>query len=91
MQSVAELAPPPSEGSTVDVLKRAMAMALELEQLLRNQQALEQREGYRLRLARAHSLSVVDALTELVCRAQASDVVPPQSGVYAVSERVRGD
>jgi hypothetical protein len=91
MQSIAELAPPTSERSPNDLLKRAMAMALELEQLLRDQQAVEQHEGYRLRLARAHSLSVVDALTELVCRSQTSESVPPQSGVYAVTEWVRGD
>jgi hypothetical protein len=69
-----------------------MSMALELEQLLRSEPVLEQREGFRLRLARAHSLSVVDALTELVCRSPAPESVAPfQSGVYALSERSRND
>jgi hypothetical protein len=73
--------------SSTDILKRAIAMALEVEQILRRYHGLEEREGFRLRLARAHSLSVVDALTEVVCRKPALVPVPAlQSGIYSVRD-----
>jgi hypothetical protein len=93
MQSAVHLASSaPEQGSSVDLLKRAIALALELEQLLRDQHALEQYDDIRLRLARAHSLSVVDALTELVCRPPARESMAHfESGVYAVAARSSHD
>jgi hypothetical protein len=80
---------PVATSAAMDLLKTAIAKALELEQLLGQVQTLDHRERYHLRLARAHALSVVDEVTDLVCHApgesQAADPGSiPESGVYRV-------
>jgi hypothetical protein len=87
MQTAAKISNPAAVPPSNDFLKRAIAMALELEQLLREDRSLEGREGFRLRLARAQALGVVDALTEVVCQLAAPLRVPAfESGVYSLNE-----
>jgi hypothetical protein len=61
-----------------ELLRRAICLALELEVLLETRAA----EGsFRFRLARAHTLSATDVLTELALQRPVPEV-PPISGIY---------
>ena len=60
-------------------LMRAMSLAFELEELLQPS-GWPDSHLFRLRLARAHALSAIDSLTDLILQQPQST----QSGVYAV-------
>lgn len=61
-------------------LKRAMSLALELEELLQPNGWADS-HLFRLRLARAHALSAIDSLTDLILQ---QPISTPGSGVYAI-------
>jgi hypothetical protein len=84
MQTASETSPPQDEETRTDLLKRALALGLELEALL--EQAAREDKSFRLRLARAQALSTIDALTDLVREETTRAPVPSEkSGVYAIS------
>ena len=57
-----------------EVLQKAHAMAMQIEKLLMNPAcSIPSADTFRVRLARAHALSLLDQLSELVSRRQPED------------------
>jgi hypothetical protein len=68
---------------TADRLRRAMLLALELESALLPVEGTEgEKINFRLRLARAQALGVVDILVELVWKVERPRTAVARSGVY---------
>ena len=61
-------------------LKRAMSLALELEEIL-HPRGWAGTHLFRIRLARAHALSAIDSLTDLILQKAPSTA---NGGVYAI-------
>ena len=72
------------EASVGDLIKRALAVGLQFESLI--DRAARGPASFRLRLARAHALSAIDALTELAQLDDPASPISSHSGVYAMDE-----
>jgi hypothetical protein len=68
-------------------VNRALELALELESVLRHPGPVGSNDAFRLRLARAQALGVVDALTDLVVQtSRPHRVGATRSGTFQVEE-----
>jgi len=84
MPTLAKDSPESKDDETrAELLDRALALGIELEELI--ERAARQGGAFRLRLARAHALSTIDDLRELVGEQRSREpALPSRSGVYRV-------